>query len=129
MKYKHAEAYCLMTYACTNIKCNHLEKIWNSRDGVTPFGCQCPSCGQATLMHYVRGFIADPQENYKLNHGQKFWRNMHAHEAIDILNSMIAQIKKQGGPITDEQISSVKKTRLEEVKNGIPFLDIYIKPL
>lgn len=41
--YLHAEAYCLMTYACKS--CGFGEVIWNSRDGVTPFGIDCRSCG------------------------------------------------------------------------------------
>ena len=38
MKHNHAEAFKLMIYACENPDCLHQEKIWNSRDGVTPFG-------------------------------------------------------------------------------------------
>ncbi|WP_157645065.1 hypothetical protein [Burkholderia ubonensis] len=44
----HAEAHALMWYAC---ECGHRERIWNSRDGVTPFAISCPSCGNATLYH------------------------------------------------------------------------------
>lgn len=40
--YLHKEAFCMMTYFCKN--CNRSERIWNSRDGVTPFGCHC-RCG------------------------------------------------------------------------------------
>ena len=35
MKYTHAEAYCLMKYVSRDGK--HVEWLWNSRDGVTPF--------------------------------------------------------------------------------------------
>lgn len=37
----HKEAFCIMEYHCK--KCNKSEKIWNARDGVTPFmlGCKC----------------------------------------------------------------------------------------
>lgn len=41
--HRHAEAFCLMLYACRN--CEHQEVIWNGRDGVTPFGMACPDCG------------------------------------------------------------------------------------
>ena len=40
--YNHKEAFCLMTYRCKD--CGFEERIWNSRDGVTPFGLACPSC-------------------------------------------------------------------------------------
>lgn len=43
-KYNHGEAFCLMSYACQ--ECGHHIRIWNSRDGVTPFvvGCVQPNC-------------------------------------------------------------------------------------
>ena len=39
MKYNHAEAFCQMTYECE--KCKTKERLWNSRDGVTPFIIMC----------------------------------------------------------------------------------------
>lgn len=36
MNYSHAEAYCLMKYSAKDG--SEVEWIWNSRDGVTPFG-------------------------------------------------------------------------------------------
>ena len=36
------EAFCLMTYQCN--KCGKTEEIYNSRDGVTPFGIGCRFC-------------------------------------------------------------------------------------
>lgn len=42
MTYKHKEAFCLMTYKCTT--CGAVEKLWNSRDGVTPFFLSCAVC-------------------------------------------------------------------------------------
>ena len=49
--YKHAEAFCLMTYAekGSPAGCDWLQ-IWNSRDGVTPFVLIHPRTG-AELMH------------------------------------------------------------------------------
>jgi len=43
-KYQNAEAFCLMRYRCE--KCNHVEVLWNSRDGVTPFVIGCVKCGK-----------------------------------------------------------------------------------
>ena len=42
MAYNHKEAFCLMTYRCKD--CGFEERIWNSRDGVTPFSLACPHC-------------------------------------------------------------------------------------
>lgn len=47
--HQYAEAFNLMHYACKN--CKHREVIWNSRNGVTPFGLTCPSCGKHDLLH------------------------------------------------------------------------------
>jgi len=38
----HPEAYCLMKYQCG--KCQTIEELWNSRDGVTPFIIGCRKC-------------------------------------------------------------------------------------
>ena len=47
--YNHKEAFCLMTYRCKD--CSFEERIWNSRDGVTPFGLACPSCKGHNHVH------------------------------------------------------------------------------
>ncbi len=38
-KCQHQEAFCLMLYKCKD--CGAIEILWNSRDGVTPFGINC----------------------------------------------------------------------------------------
>jgi hypothetical protein len=55
--HQHAEAFCLMQYECSPPRttrfgpgtprpsCGTVEWIWNSRDGVTPFGVNCRACG------------------------------------------------------------------------------------
>src|SRR5215469_16924087 len=67
----HKEAFCLMWYAC---KCGHRERVWNSRDGVTPFGMGCPSCGKSTLLH-VDWELDVPSPAHQLASGQGFWRD------------------------------------------------------
>ncbi len=47
MAYLHKEAFCLMKYQCKD--CGYSETIWNSRDGVTPFGITCIKCGKDML--------------------------------------------------------------------------------
>lgn len=47
--YNHAEAFCLMWYKCE--KCGHEMRIWNSRDGVTPFIIACPACRMGEAKH------------------------------------------------------------------------------
>lgn len=49
--YQQPERYCLMQYHCG--ACGYLERIWNSRNAVTPFtvGCGQPDCDG--LMEHV----------------------------------------------------------------------------
>lgn len=70
-KYVHGEAFCLMWYAC---ECGHRERIWNSRDGVTPFAMGCPSCGGASLRH-VSWDLDKPAPDHKPHFGQGIWRD------------------------------------------------------
>lgn len=53
---QHNEAYCLMKYRCE--KCNKIEIIWNSRDGVTPFCIKCRYCeeGMSTHINWGKDF-------------------------------------------------------------------------
>jgi len=41
-KHEHPEAFKIMTYSCGL----HTERIWNSRDGVTPFIVECLHCAR-----------------------------------------------------------------------------------
>ena len=48
-KYKHKEAFCLMRYVCRT--CGFSEWMWNSRDGVTPYGVKCRNCPNGAEHH------------------------------------------------------------------------------
>lgn len=52
-KYDHAEAFCLMLYQCND--CRKLEFLYNTRDGVTPFGIICKHCGGFDALHVAWG--------------------------------------------------------------------------
>lgn len=99
----HGEAFCLMTYSCVGKHvpaapgsknfmdrtegCGHREIIWNSRDGVTPFGMGCPSCG-GDLQHV--SWSADVYTpNHKPNHGQGIWRDGTPDDAERIMRKRI----------------------------------------
>jgi hypothetical protein len=88
--HKHGEAFMLMRYACKS--CAHAETIWNSRDGVTPFGARCPSCGKVELYH-VQWERDEYAPNHKLNNGQQFWRDGTVEEAEDIIRRRIDKMK------------------------------------
>jgi len=87
MKHNHKEAFCLMYYACKG--CGHFERIWNSRDGVTPFGVKCPSCEAGIMDHAYFGSDQYAPE-HKLLPGQKFFRDGTNEEAEGIMRKRIA---------------------------------------
>lgn len=107
--YQHAEAFCLMNYACD---CGHREVIWNSRDGVTPFGLACPSCGNSTLFH-VEFKRDDRQPQHKPYPGQRYFRDGTPDEAVAFIEQRIAQFAAQGYPVPDE----IKESLLSDARN------------
>lgn len=115
--HRHAEAFCLMWYACeksggiqylvgeganarrmrTPVRqgCGHRERYWNSRDGVTPFGAVCPSCGEPTLQH-VDFRLDQYAPNHKPHLGQRVWIDMTLDAATKSADERIAFAKAQG---------------------------------
>jgi len=109
-KYKHREAFCLMQYQCDT--CGHRELAWNSRDGVTPFGIGCPSCGNS-LTH--TNFHEDnPSPNHVPHSGQIVFRNGTVEESIAIVKSRMDYMKDSGFEITNDRLNS----RIKDLKNG-----------
>lgn len=85
--YKHAEAYCLMVYRCSS--CGHLEVIWNTRDGVTPFGTSCPSCGLPTFCHSMLSLDWCVPE-HRPHWGQRVWIDMTLDRATQLARRSLA---------------------------------------
>jgi hypothetical protein len=100
-KHQHAEAFCLMWYAC---RCGHQERIWNSRDGVTPFGTRCPSCNQPTLQH-ERWSEDAYAPDFKPAFGQRQWVSMTRERAEHLARDSAAAHKAAGGAeVSESQI-------------------------
>lgn len=118
----HGEAFMLMWYACK--ACGHRERIWNSRDGVTPFGCCCPSCGD--IMRHIDWQRDEFAPQHKLLPGQHFWRDGTPAEAEKIMRQRIERYREQF-PQTPEQeaqlIREAREGKLNEFKPGWPMLD------
>lgn len=91
--YSSQEAFALMWYHCirrpdvtirevSNVRldlanltgCGHRERIWNSRDGVTPFATRCSSCGGE--MQHTDFYLDVFSPEHKPNPGQKVWISM-----------------------------------------------------
>ena len=133
MSYKHApgglhgEAFMLMWYAC---KCGLRERIWNSRDGVTPFGCGCPSCGG--VLEHVNWALDEFAPKHKLIPGQRFWRDGTADEAEAIIRRRIKQLKDRY-PLEKEDeerlIAECRNGKNHEFHPGWPWLDTATAPV
>lgn len=116
--HQHGEAFCLMEYVCTGTVdysrgalaggrlprtagCGHREIYWNSRDGVTPFGMQCPSCGgDLNHMNWNRDVYAP---DHKPHQGQGIWRDGTPDEAERFMRWRIAQSKGTEYEVTPER--------------------------
>lgn len=118
--FKHKEAFALMWYACEPptlsrlqsmgvplaAGCGHRERIWNSRDGVTPFGgLICTSCGASGLnggMRHVDWHLDAPMPGHRLRIGQLFFRDGTTADAITIIKRRIRILKLRGQPVPDD---------------------------
>lgn len=117
MAYNHKEAFCLMWYMCT---CGHRERMWNSRDGVTPYGdVFCPSCGsdQVNIKDGFPGmshthFSSDVcVPDYTPHPGQQVWRNGTKAEAKTILEQRFALFNKRRHPVPED----IKESMLRDL--------------
>jgi len=125
----HKEAFCLMWYACKS--CGHRERIWNSRDGVTPFGCSCPSCSKG-IMNHVDWQSDQHAPDYQPKNGQKFWRDGTPDEAEAIMRHRIEQSKGSRWEATPEMAAELIRHAREdaegEFQKGWPTLDVARAP-
>lgn len=120
----HGEAFMLMWYRCEI--CGHTERIWNSRDGVTPFGVGCPSCGR--IMQHHNWQYDKYRPNHKLHRGQRFFRDGTPDEAEAIMRQRIESMREQYPlePGEEERLISACRNGDEtEFRKGWPMLDIH----
>ena len=126
-KYVHKEAFCLMWYACKS--CGHRERIWNSRDGVTPFGADCPSCSTGIINH-VRWEDDACVPDHDLKRWQKFWRDGAPDDAEAIMRQRIERSKGSRWEATPEMAAELillaRDDSQGEFQKGWPMLDIYL---
>lgn len=125
----HGEAFCLMWYQCKD--CKAMERIWNSRDGVTPFGMMCASCGGANYMHvYFGSDLYAP--DHKLRDGQRFWRDGTPEEAEWFMRRRIEMMRAQYPLSVAEEQRLIEKARNfandgadGEFQKGWPNIDVH----
>lgn len=121
-QHKHREAFALMWYGC---KCGHRERIWNSRDGVTPFGYGCPSCGD--VADHIQWQLDEYAPNYEPVRGQRFFRNGTSDEAVAIIEKRIKRFAAQGHEVpadVQEILLASARNGTDEFQPGWPTIDI-----
>ncbi len=106
-RHKFGEAFMLMWYAC---KCGHIERIWNSRDGVTPFCLGCPSCGEVSLNH-TQWYRDVYTPDHQLHQEQRYFRDGTPDEAEEIMRGRIALMQDQYPTTSEEEEDMIRKTR------------------
>lgn len=132
-RFKHGEAFALMWYACP---CGHRERIWNSRDGVTPFGgLLCVSCGGKGLEHrgltHVDWRLDEPAPNHQLRDGQQFFRDGTADDAVAIIERRIASFAAHGHAAPPDVLEHLRRDAREQTgewQQGWPMVDRHVAP-
>lgn len=101
----HVEAFCVMTYRCE--RCGQRERIWNSRDGVTPFLVDCRACkGPAQHIDWLRD---EYRRDYVPQIGERIFRDGTPDEARAFMRQRIAKCKG-----TQYELSEPEATRVVE---------------
>lgn len=119
----HGEAFCHMTYRCG---LGHTIQIFNSRDGVTPFGITCPKCGNQKMYHVGPPYAYDIYDpTYIVLVGDWFFRDGTAADAALIIGERINRIGMDGireMGFTDRQEFIRALGQSEEFRQGWPML-------
>lgn len=134
MTRQHKEAFALMWYACP---CGHRERIWNSRDGVTPFGgIPCPSCGgkgpERRGLSHVDWNLDECSPDHKLADGQRFFRSGTPDEAEAIMRRRIEKTRgtkwEPNAETAVELIRHARESKDGEFQPGWPMVDRFAVP-
>lgn len=137
-EHQYGEGFKLMWYACVDTTgvqapgvakpgCGHRERIWNSRNGVTPFGVSCPSCG-GSLLH-VEWQRDEHAPGHKLRRHQRYFRDGTQAEALAHIDKMYE--RSQGGDypmpldVKGHLIAQVRDGTSSDFRPGWPKLCVH----
>lgn len=96
MSWNHKEAFCLMQYR--DDVTGEVEIIWNSRDGVTAFGCTSRLGNPMTHINWGRDIC---QPDFIPNIGDRIWVDLTLEAAREIKTKLVEQLWEE--PFRDEQ--------------------------
>jgi hypothetical protein len=123
--HQHGEAFCRMKYRCGT--CLREEWIWNSRDGVTPFGVDCssPSCNGG--MTHVEWHLDVYRPGYLLAEGERYFADGTVDEAQAILRRRIDKCKGTEYEVAEEDVPALLASvgSSGEFQAGWPMLRVF----
>lgn len=129
-EHQYGERFALMWYACEagrgQVKrkhCGHRERLWNSRNGVTPFGIRCTKCDG--FMSHVDWHLDEYAPDHKPAPGSRFFRDGTTAEAITILTKRFAD--RLDNPHAKAQMNrmllEIDAGRIDEFRPGWPTIE------
>jgi len=106
----HSEGFKLMQYACPS---GHVELIWNSRDGVTPFGIRCRFCPDPTpqTAQHVRWHEDAFSMSYNPPRGHRYFRDGRPEEAAAIMRARIERMREEYPCTPEEEAELIRSAR------------------
>ena len=122
-EFLHGEAFCLMQYRCKS--CGQVEHIYNSRDGVSPFGVDSLCCEGAGAGHFdwKQDIPLAPEEALKLEHApSRVFIDFRFASALDVVKAQI----ENGWDDSEHPISAMYDTRAEAI---VGFLESWTKDI
>jgi hypothetical protein len=117
-QYQHVEAFCIMTYKCTNPLCGRVEVLWNSRDGVTPFTIGCSACHG--IMEHVYWDMDRRDLNYAPRDDQRVFIDMTEKHKRAYAEALLAQVRKDGVQEQDQSDEELIKKFMGSFQPGEP---------
>ena len=135
-KFNHAEAFYHMVYTGKSNTGSITIKIWNSRDGVTPFMTFSKEYGiELQCRHTTLDYR---EQNYKPKKGDLIWRDTTPEEEIEFAGKSFDTWQKmldEGKDLESEHINHLKtilepgrdeviKTLISSMNKGEPFLEL-----
>lgn len=103
-----------MWYGCP---CGHRERIWNSRDGVTPFAMSCPSCGEDT-MHHIAWNLDQYAPEHTPHEGQRIWLGYTLDEARKVAKLRVELNKVMGREFEGNEEELIERIAQNIYSNG-----------
>lgn len=103
------DSFMLMNYYCE--ACGTVEKIWNSRDGVTPFMIDCAKCGEH--MQHVNWNQDQRIPDYKPPKGSRYFAELTRDRAAELAKKRVDAFAgseyelKPGTPEYTEMVESL----------------------